>query len=80
MAKGAIPTAAQSITFKFTTMEAIKKARLLGNTGMILVIFGLCGLATAENYQNFYMLVLTAATVLLVLSNIILTDIHKNAK
>nr|DAQ40088.1 MAG TPA: Protein of unknown function (DUF2619) [Caudoviricetes sp.] len=81
MTKGAIPTAAQFIILKFTTMEkAIKKAKLLGNTGMVLVIIGLTGLASISDWQNFYMLVVAVAAVMLVLSNAILTDIHKNIK
>lgn len=81
MTKGAIPTAAQFIILKFTTMEkAIKKAKLLGNTGMVLVIIGLTGLASISEWQNFYMFVLAVAAVMLVLSNAILTDIHKNIK
>jgi glucose uptake protein GlcU len=81
MIKGAIPTAAQFIILKFTTMEkAIKKAKLLGNTGMVLVIIGLTGLASISDWQNFYMLVVAVAAVMLVLSNAILTDIHKNIK
>lgn len=81
MTKGAIPTAAQFIILKFTVMEkAIKKARLLGNTGMVLVIIGLTGLASISDWQNFYMLVVAVAAVMLVLSNAILTDIHKNIK
>lgn len=81
MTKGAIPTAAQFIILKFTVMEkAIKKARLLGNTGMVLVIIGLTGLASISDWQNFYMFVLAVAAVMLVLSNAILTDIHKNIK
>lgn len=81
MTKGAIPTAAQFIILKFTTMEkAIKKAKLLGNTGMVLVIIGLTGLASISEWQNFYMLVVAVAAVMLVLSNAILTDIHKNIK
>lgn len=81
MTKGAIPTVAQFIILKFTTMEkAIKKARLLGNTGMVLVIIGLTGLASISDWQNFYMLVVAVAAVMLVLSNAILTDIHKNIK
>lgn len=81
MIKGAIPTAAQFIILKFTTVEkAIKKAKLLGNTGMMLVIIGLTGLASISDWQNFYMFVLAVAAVMLVLSNAILTDIHKNIK
>lgn len=81
MIKGAIPTAAQFIILKFTAMEkAIKKAKLLGNTGMVLVIIGLTGLASISDWQNFYMFVLAVAAVMLVLSNAILTDIHKNIK
>lgn len=81
MTKGAIPTAAQFIILKFTVMEkAIKKAKLLGNTGMVLVIIGLTGLASISDWQNFYMFVLAVAAVMLVLSNAILTDIHKNIK
>lgn len=81
MTKGAIPTAAQFIILKFTAMEkAIKKAKLLGNTGMVLVIIGLTGLASISDWQNFYMFVLAVAAVMLVLSNAILTDIHKNIK
>lgn len=81
MTKGAIPTAAQFIILKFTVMEkAIKKAKLLGNTGMVLVIIGLTGLASISGWQNFYMLVVAVAAVMLVLSNAILTDIHKNIK
>lgn len=60
--------------------KAIKKARLLGNTGMVLVIIGLIGLASISDWQNFYMLVVAVAAVMLVLSNAILTDIHKNIK
>ena len=60
--------------------KAIKKARLLGNTGMVLVIIGLAGLASISDWQNFYMFVLAVAAVMLVLSNAILTDIHKNIK
>ena len=60
--------------------KAIKKAKLLGNTGMALVIIGLTGLASIKDWQNFYMLVLAVAAVMLVLSNAILTDIHKNIK
>lgn len=60
--------------------KAIKKARLLGNTGMALVIIGLTGLASISDWQNFYMLVVAVAAVMLVLSNAILTDIHKNIK
>lgn len=78
---GATPTAAQFIILKFTTMEkAIKKAKLLGNTGMVLVIIGLTGLAFISDWQNFYMFVLAVAAVMLVLANVILTDIHKNIK
>lgn len=78
---GATPTAAQFIILKFTTMEkAIKKAKLLGNTGMVLVIIGLTGLASISDWQNFYMFVLAVAAVMLVLANVILTDIHKNIK
>jgi glucose uptake protein GlcU len=81
MTKGAIPTVAQFIILKFTTMEkAIKKAKLLGNTGMVLVIIGLTGLAFISDWQNFYMFVLAVAAVMLVLANVILTDIHKNIK
>lgn len=81
MTKGAIPTAAQFIILKFTVMEkAIKKAKLLGNTGMVLVIIGLTGLTSISDWQNFYMLVVAVAAVMLVLSNAILTDIHKNIK
>ena len=81
MTKGAIPTAAQFIILKFTVMEkAIKKAKLLGNTGMVLVIIGLTVLASISDWQNFYMLVVAVAAVMLVLSNAILTDIHKNIK
>lgn len=81
MTKGAIPTAAQFIILKFTVMEkAIKKAKLLGNTGMVLVIIGLAGLASISDWQNFYMLVVAVAAVMLVLSNAILIDIHKNIK
>ena len=81
MIKGAIPTAAQFIILKFTAMEkAIKKAKLLGNTGMVLVIIGLTGLASISDWQNFYMLVVAVAAVMLVLSNAILTGIHKNIK
>ena len=81
MTKGAIPTAAQFIILKFKAMEkAIKKAKLLGNTGMVLVIIGLTGLASIGDWQNFYMFVLAVAAVMLVLSNAILTDIHKNIK
>lgn len=69
------------IILKFTVMEkAIKKAKLLGNTGMVLVIIGLTGLASISDWQNFYMFVLAIAAVMLVLSNAILTDIHKNIK
>lgn len=50
--KGAIPTAAQFIILKFTVME---KAKLLGNSGMVLVIIGLTGLASISDWQNFYM-------------------------
>lgn len=60
--------------------KAIKKAKLLGNTGMVLVIIGLTGLASIRDWQNFYMLVVAVAAVMLVLSNAILTDIHKNIK
>lgn len=60
--------------------KAIKKARLLGNTGMVLVIIGLTGLVFSSDWQNFYMLVLAVAAVILVLANVILTDIHKNIK
>lgn len=60
--------------------KAIKKARLLGNTGMVLVIIGLTGLVSISDWQNFYMLVVAVAAVMLVLSNAILTDIHKNIK
>lgn len=60
--------------------KAIKKAKLLGNTGMVLVIIGLTGLASISDWQNFYMLVVAVAAVMLVLSNAILTDIHKNIK
>lgn len=60
--------------------KAIKKAKRLGNTGMVLVIIGLTGLASIKDWQNFYMLVLAAAAIMLVLSNAILTDIHKNIK
>lgn len=60
--------------------KAIKKARLLGNTGMVLVIIGLTGLASISDWQNFYTLVVAVAAVMLVLSNAILTDIHKNIK
>ena len=60
--------------------KAIKKAKLLGNTGMVLVIIGLAGLVSISDWQNFYMLVVAVATVMLVLSNAILTDIHKNIK
>lgn len=60
--------------------KAIKKAKLLGNTGMVLVIIGLTGLASISDWQNFYMFVLAVAAVMLVLSNAILTDIHKNIK
>lgn len=71
----------QFIILKFTTMEkAIKKAKLLGNTGMVLVIIGLTGLASISDWQNFCMLVVAVAAVMLVLSNAILTDIHKNIK
>lgn len=81
MTKGAIPTAAQFIILKFIAMEkAIKKAKLLGNTGMVLVIIGLTGLTSISDWQNFYMLVVAVAAVMLVLSNAILTDIHKNIK
>lgn len=81
MTKGAIPTAAQFIILKFIAMEkAIKKAKLLGNTGMVLVIIGLTGLVSISDWQNFYMLVVAVAAVMLVLSNAILTDIHKNIK
>lgn len=66
---------------KFTTMEkAIKKAKLLGNTGTALVIIGLAGLVSINDWQNFYTLVVAVAAVMLVLSNAILTDIHKNIK
>ena len=72
---------AQFIILKFTTMEkAIKKAKLLGSTGMVLVIIGLTGLAFISDWQNFYMFVLVVAAVMLVLANVILTDIHKNIK
>lgn len=60
--------------------KAIKKAKLLGNTGMVLVIIGLTGLASISDWQSFYMLVVAVAAVMLVLSNAILTDIHKNIK
>lgn len=62
--------------------KAIKKAKLLGNTGMVLVIIGLTGLASTSisDWQNFYMFVLVVAAVMLVLANVILTDIHKNIK
>lgn len=60
--------------------KAIKKAKLLGNTGMVLVIIGLTGLAFISDWQNFYMFVLVVAAVMLVLANVILTDIHKNIK
>lgn len=60
--------------------KAIKKAKLLGNTGMVLVIIGLTGLAFISDWQNFYMLVVAVAAVMLMLSNAILTDIHKNIK
>lgn len=60
--------------------KAIKKAKLLGNTGMVLVIIGLTGLVSISDWQNFYMFVLAVAAVMLVLSNAILTDIHKNIK
>lgn len=76
---------AQFIILKFTVMEkaikkAIKKAKLLGNTGMVLVIIGLTGLTFISDWQNFYMFVLAVAAVMLVLANVILTDIHKNIK
>ena len=60
--------------------KAIKKAKLLGNAGMVLVIIGLTGLVSISDWQNFYMFVLAVAAVMLVLSNAILTDIHKNIK
>ena len=60
--------------------KAIKKAKLLGSTGMVLVIIGLTGLAFIRGWQNFYMFVLVVAAVMLVLANVILTDIHKNIK
>ena len=60
--------------------KAIKKAKLLGNTGTVLVIIGLTGLAFASDWQNFYMFVSAVAAVILVLANVILTDIHKNIK
>ena len=60
--------------------KAIKKAKLLGNTGMVLVIIGLTGLAFISDWQNFYMFVLVVAAVILVLTNVILTDIYKNIK
>lgn len=59
--------------------KAFKKAKLLGNTGMVLVIIGLTGLAISD-WQNFYMFVLAVAAVMLVLANVILTDIYKNIK
>lgn len=65
---------AQFIILKFTTMEkAIKKAKLLGNTGTVLVIIGLTGLVSVSDWQNFYMFVLAVAAVMLVLANAILT-------
>lgn len=60
--------------------KAIKKAKLLGNTGMVLVIIGLTGLTFISDWQNFYMFVLAVAAVMLMLANVILTDIHKNIK
>lgn len=59
--------------------KAIKKAKLLGSTGMVLVIIGLTGLAISD-WHNFYMFVSAVAAVMLVLANVILTDIHKNIK
>lgn len=53
--------------------KAIKKAKLLGNTGTVLVIIGLTGLVSVSDWQNFYMFVLAVAAVMLVLANAILT-------
>lgn len=62
--------------------KAIKKAKLLGSAGMVLVIIGLTGLASTSisDWQNFYLFVLAVAAVMLMLANVILTDIHKNIK
>lgn len=60
--------------------KAMEKAKLLGNTGMVLVIIGLTGLVSISDWQNFYTFVLAVAAVMLVLSNAILTGIHKNIK
>ena len=60
--------------------KVIKKAKLLGNTGMALVMIGLTGLASISEWRNFYMLVVAAAAVMLVLSNAIFIDISKNIK
>lgn len=60
--------------------KAIKKAKLLGSTGTVLVIIGLTGLAFISDWQNFYLFVIAVAAVMLVLANVILTDIYKNIK
>lgn len=60
--------------------KAIKKAKLLRNTGMVLAKIGLTDLVSISDWQNFYMPVLAVAAVMLVLSNAILTDIPKNIK
>lgn len=59
----------------------MKKAIVLGNTGMILVIISLIGLmGTTGSTQNIYFFTLAVSAVLVMISNIILTNIHKNIK
>nr|UVY41295.1 MAG: hypothetical protein [Bacteriophage sp.] len=61
--------------------KIMKKAIVLGNTGVILVIISLIGLmGTTGSTQNIYLFTLAVSAVLVIISNMILTNIHKNIK
>lgn len=72
---------AKRISSKTPNQLIMKKAIALGNTGMILVIVSLIGLmGTTGSTQNIYLFTLAVSTVLVMISNMILTNIHKNIK
>ena len=56
----------------------MEKAVFLGKVGTALIIIGLAGMVSNSDWQNFYTVVVAAASLMLALSNAMLND--KNTK
>lgn len=58
----------------------MEKAVFLGKIGTALTIIGLAGMVSNSDWQNFYTVVVAAASLMLALSNAMFNDNNKNTK